>query len=116
MATFPVLKTGAVAQYPLDRSIQFQTQTVRFLDGSQQRFRLYRTGLRKWVVTLNQLDEQELSAVRTFVERQGGAAFVFTDPLSGETVARCVIARDSFECGLTTEMRAHATLAIEEIV
>ncbi len=34
MATFPVLKTGAAAQYPLDRGVRFSTQAVRFMDGS----------------------------------------------------------------------------------
>ena len=53
MATFPYLKTGAAAQYPLDFGVRFATQAVRFLDGSQQSFRLYGSGLRRW--TLNSI-------------------------------------------------------------
>jgi hypothetical protein len=81
--SFPVLKTGAVAQYPLARSVRFSTQAVRFLDGSQQKFRLYGSGLRRWTVKLDQLDETELSALIDFVDAQGGATFSFTDPGSG---------------------------------
>jgi len=116
MATFPVLKTGAVAQYPLERTIRFKTQTVKFLDGSQQSYRLYKKSLRRWLVSLNSLDEQELSAVIAFVEQQGSAAFSFADPVTGESAAKCVIGGDSFDSGLTSEMKGHATLSIEEIL
>ena len=73
MATFPVLKTGAVAQYPLERGVRFSTQAVRFMDGSRQRFRLYGPGLRRWTLKLDLLDEQELGAVISFVEQQTSA-------------------------------------------
>jgi hypothetical protein len=61
--TFPTLKTGAVAQYPLNRGLRFQTQAVRFMDGSLQRYRIYGTNLRQWVVKLALLDEQELGVL-----------------------------------------------------
>ena len=83
MATFPILKTGAVAQYPLACGVRFSTQAVRFMDGSQQRFRLIGTGLRRWTMKLDLLDEQELGAVIAFVEQQGSAVFAFTDPADG---------------------------------
>ena len=82
MASFPVLKTGAVAQYPLEYGVHFVTQSVRFMDGSQQRFRLHGTGLRRWTLKLDLLGEDELAAVMAFVEQQGSAPFAFTDPAS----------------------------------
>lgn len=115
MATFPVLKTGAVAQYPLDFGVRFSTQSVRFMDGSQQKFRLYGTGLRRWTVKLDLLDEQELGTVIAFVEQQGSAAFAFTDPLTGATAATCVIAGQQFNASMKTEMNGQTMVVIEEI-
>ncbi len=71
MATFPVLKTGAVAQYPLGFGVRYSTHAVRFLDGSQQKYALIGTGLRRWTISLDLLDEQELGAVIAFVEHAG---------------------------------------------
>ena len=39
MASFPQLKTSAVAQYPARRTAIFRNQSVRFLDGREQRYR-----------------------------------------------------------------------------
>jgi hypothetical protein len=113
--TFPVLKTGAVAQYPLDCGIRYSTQTVRFLDGSQQRFRLYGNGLRQWTLKLDLLDEQELGLVIAFVEALGSAVFAFTDPVSGATAARCVISGEQFDATMTKEMIGQTTVVIEEV-
>src|SRR5580698_9386362 len=104
MATFPVLKTGAVAQYPLDRSVRFSTQAVRFMDGSQQRFRLIGTGLRRWTLKLDLLDEQELAAVIAVVEQQQSAVFAFTGPVTGASVATCVISGQKFDATMKAEM------------
>jgi hypothetical protein len=113
--TFPILKTGAVAQYPLERTVRFSTEAVRFLDGTQQRFRMYGNGLRRWVVKLDLLDEQELDAVISFVDQQEGSSFDFRDPVTGGTAAKCVISGESFEATLRGEMNGQATLSIEEI-
>src|SRR5665213_2328045 len=104
MATFPVLKTGAVAKYPLGRGVRFSTQAVRFMDGSQQRFRLYGTGLRRWTLNLALLDEQELGAVIAFVEQQGSATFAFTDPVTGAVAPTCVIAGQQLEVTMKSEI------------
>ena len=115
MATFPQLKTGAFAQYPLDRAMRYSTQAVRFMDGSQQRFRLYGNGLRRWTLKLDQLDEQELGAVIAFVEQQGSAVFAFTDPVSAHTAATCVISGQQFDATMNREMSGQTTVVIEEI-
>src|ERR1700685_3229962 len=91
MASFPTLKTGAAAQYPLDFGVRFSTQAVRFMDGSQQRFPLYGIGLRRWTLKLDMLDEQELAEVIAFVEQQGSAPFAFTDPATGAVASTCVL-------------------------
>jgi hypothetical protein len=115
MPTFPTLKTGAVAQYPLVGGTRYSTQSVRFMDGSSQRFRLIGTRLRRWMVKLDQLDEQELGAVIAFVEQQGGSDFAFTDPATGDNVPGCIISGDQFDAGMTREIDGQASLVIEEI-
>jgi hypothetical protein len=115
MATFPVLKTGAVAQYPLGRGVSFSTQAVRFMDGSQQRFRLIGVGLRRWTLKLDQLDEQELGAVIAFFEQQGSAAFAFTDPVTGDNVSTCMISGQQFDAAMNSEWSGQTTVVIEEI-
>jgi hypothetical protein len=115
MATFPILKTGAVAQYPLDRGVHFSTQAVPFMDGSRQKFRLIGVGLRRWTLKLSLLDEEELGAVIAFVEQQTSATFAFTDPVTGDNVARCIISGEQFDATLDREMRGQTTVVIEEI-
>lgn len=113
--TFPVLKTAAVAQYPLGHGLRFSTLAVPFLDGSRQNFRLYGGGLRRWTVRLDLLDEQELGELIGFAEAQGGAPFAYVDPLTGTTAARCVISGDKFAAAMTGELDGQAQLVIEEI-
>lgn len=113
--TFPLLKTGAVAQYPLDRGTLFSTQAVRFLDGSQQKFRLCGMGLRRWRVSLDLLDEEELCALIDFVDAQGSGTFAFTDPISGQTTATCVLATQQFDAAMQAELRGQASIEIQEV-
>jgi len=115
MASFPSLRTGAVAQYPLERTIRFRTETVKFLDGSQQRYPLQARALRRWAVRLDLLDECELAVLDNFVEQQAGAVFSFPDPVSGDRVARCIVAGESFDCSVKSEMTGQASLVIQEI-
>lgn len=115
MASFPLLKTGAPAQYPLDYDVRFATQSVRFMDGSQQRFHLYGTGLRRWTLKLDLLDEDELASVSAFVEEQGSAPFAFTDPATGAVASNCVISGEQFDVTLKGERKGQTTVVIEEI-
>ena len=115
MSAFPTLRTGAVAQYPLDLAVRFQTQSVRFMDGSQQRFRLYGSGLRRWKIRLDLLDETELAAVAAFMEQQGTGVFSFTDPVTGNQAATCIISGQSYRAGASSEMDTNADIEIEEI-
>jgi hypothetical protein len=115
MATFPtLLKTGAVAQLPLARATRFVTQSVRFLDGSRQTWSVS-AGLRRWELRLDRLDEAELAAVMAFAEEIGTGSFSFTDPVTGETVANCVISGWLMATSLAGEMDGAATLGIEEV-
>jgi hypothetical protein len=115
MATFPALRTGAVAQYPLAKTVSYETTSVRFLNGSQQKYRIQGAGLRSWTLQLSLLDEAELGSLIAFVEQQGSTPFAYTDPLTGDTAATCILAGQSFAAEMTDEMKAQTTVQIQEI-
>jgi hypothetical protein len=64
---------------------------MRFVDGSEQRFREYGGPLRRWVIRLSALDEEEMEAIEAFyLSEQGGyGTFSFVDPWDGEEYANC---------------------------
>ena len=108
MATFPQLKTGAVAQYPATKSLRFQNQTVRFLDGSEQRYRDAAGPLHQWVIRLSELDESETAAFEQFFRDNQGrlGSFAFTDPWDGRLYANCSLASDELAVSSTLKSRA----------
>ena len=116
MPSFPILKSGAVAQYPLGWGLRFTTGEVAFLDGSRQTYQLRGRAGRRWLVRLDQLGPEELNSVIDFAEAQTGETFPFVDPLSGDTIAHCVIAESGVGVGMSSEAGGHAVLAIEEVV
>ena len=91
MSDFPVLKSGAVLQIPAVRSTTFSTDIVRFLDGTEQRFRDYAQPRHRWIVNLDRLDETEIQRIREFIRRQNGKVgiFSFTDPWDGTEYPHC---------------------------
>ena len=115
MATFPILQSGRTAQYPMIRTIEQRSDVISFLDGTDQRSAVARAR-RRWMIDLAMLDEQELSALRTFVSQQHGSAgnFQFTDPLDGVVYADCSLEADSEEFTLDDHGRSSVKLIIRE--
>lgn len=115
MATFPTLKTGAVAQYPASRQIGSTTRVLRFVDGSEQRIRLSRAQ-RRWVISLDQLDESEAAAVMAFVDSVQGSyqEFEFADPWTGLVYPACHLADESVTVSFDDSHNARTTLVIAE--
>ncbi len=105
MAAFPILKTGAYAQYPAERRTQFSNVVLRFLDGSEQKYRNFATGRREWTLHLELLNEQEVMALQQFFSQQQGTAqlFAFTDPWDGTIYPSCRLKGDSFEAMMDNE-------------
>ena len=116
MSDFPVLKTGAVTQYPLGRALDFRTRVLRFIDGSEQRFRGSPAGLRRWTIRLDLLNEDEMAAVAQFFELQRGRSgtFRFVDPHDGREYPACRFDQDECEIQHSGEGRAGTVLAIKE--
>lgn len=96
MASFPALRTGAVAQYPMSTSARFETRVLRFMDGREQRIRLRGNPERRWLVRLALLDDGELTSVCEFVATVQGSSqeFEFTDPATLLVYPRCRLAAD----------------------
>jgi hypothetical protein len=116
MATFPQLKTGAVAQYPATKSLRFQNQTIRFLDGSEQRYRDAAGLLHQWVIQLSDLDESEMAEFEQFFEQNQGRLgnFEFTDPWDGTQYPNCSLASDELALSSLAEMRGKTSLTVVE--
>jgi phage-related protein len=114
MATFPQLKTNAIAQYPMARREQFQNQTVRFVDGSDQRYRDSAGARMEWEIQLSELDEGELAAIEEFFLASQGAfgSFSFTDPWDGHVHDNCSLAADVVGLTSVAEMRGSTKLTV----
>ena len=80
MANFPVLSTGAVTQYPAACAYGRLGQAIRFLDGSGQRFIARGPMLRRWLISLDLLNELELSQIEQFFS--GGRRRIDNFPIS----------------------------------
>ena len=116
MSTFPVLKTGAVAQYPAGRTMEHSTSVQVFVDGSEQRFREFGSAARRWVIRLDLLDEAEMAAMEDFMIAQQGQAgsFSFTDPWDGTAYPDCSFEADAIPLEWQDLMRGHTTVVVRE--
>ncbi|HEY1339731.1 MAG TPA: DUF2460 domain-containing protein [Bryobacteraceae bacterium] len=116
MAKFPELKTGAVAQYPATKTIRFQNQTLRFVDGTQQRYRDSAGARRRWEVQLDRLDDSERAGIESFFEDLQGAydTFTFTDPRDGQEYANCSLEGDVLTSSALAEARGRTRLVVVE--
>jgi phage-related protein len=114
MATFPKLKTNAIAQYPVARRAQFQNQTVRFVDGSEQRYRDSAGARLEWDIQLSELDEAELAAIEEFFLASQGTfgSFSFMDPWDGQVYDNCSVAADDLAFLTVAEMRGSAKFTV----
>ncbi|MBI5280518.1 MAG: hypothetical protein HY858_02460 [Candidatus Solibacter usitatus] len=113
MSQFPMLKTGAAAQYPLERESRRGVRVMRFLDGSEQRYAA-RKERRRWVVRVDQLDEREAAALSEFARRyfETLERFAFTDPADGSVHPQCVLEGERQTVLAGGEWRFGTTLVI----
>jgi hypothetical protein len=116
MPSFPKLKTGAVAQYPATKSLRFHNQTLRFVDGTEQRYRDCAAPLHRWEIRLDQIDEGELAAMaQFFLDVQGAfGQFAFTDPWDGHEYENCSLDVDLLDLHTLAEMRGSTRVAVVE--
>ena len=116
MATFPNLKTRAVAQYPATKTLRFGSTALRFVDGTEQRYRELAAPLHQWEIRLDLLDEGEIAAIEAFfVENQGRfGSFAFTDPWDETVYPNCSLASDEWSAMSVEEMRGKTSITVVE--
>ena len=116
MSQFPVLRTGAVMQYPAARTTEYATGVWRFVDGKEQRSRSIATPLRRWTIRLHLVDEGELAAVNAFFDEQQGEAgvFSFTDPWDGTVYPNCSIDQDELRTELAGPGSGRLNIVVRE--
>jgi len=114
MALFPKLKTTAVAQFPSGRSLSYATEILRFIDGTEQRFRRAGAPVSRWEISLSKLDGGELAAIREFFISQQGryGTFEFMDPWDGIEYQGCSFEEDELELTLDGERSSDAKVTI----
>lgn len=116
MLTFPVLNSGAVAQYPMPISYVSPVETIRFIDGTDQRFVTRGMTLRTWRIELSFLNEDEINSLEQFFEALSGQyqMFAFPDPYSGTTVANCRLGENSLATDyLATDLGSASLWVVE---
>src|SRR5690349_24531349 len=116
MSEFPRLKTGAITQYPADRSTGYRTHVVSFVDGREQRFGDYCKSLKVWTIRLSLLDKQEVNLLTEFFRNRNGAAgaFSFTDPWDGQVYPNCSFCSDEMPVDLKGYTDHNITVIIRE--
>ncbi len=103
-------------QYPAERRLRFANQVLRFVDGSEQRYREFADSLRSWVISLSLLDEGEAAALEEFFLANQGAfgSFAFRDPWDGTEYPDCSLASDSLALVLSGEMKGATSLVVRQ--
>ena len=91
MIAFPLLSSGAVAQYPAPMVTGQAVEVIRFVDGTDQRCLTQGRQFRRWQIRLHLLNGAELQRIESFVAAVQGdySIFDFPDPFSGADVPNC---------------------------
>jgi hypothetical protein len=116
MAAFPILKTGAVAQDGSGTLVRFGTRVLRFADGAEQRFRERKGPRRRWTIRLERLSDEEIGALRSFIDARQGrhGSFSFFDPWDEVEYSDCSLETDLQPFELREHARAAVTIAIRQ--
>jgi hypothetical protein len=96
--------------------VRYRNQALRFLDGTEQRYRDCAGPLLRWEISLSRLDEGEIAAIEAFFEQNQGAFgnFVFTDPWDGTAYPDCSLETDRLETVSLAEMDGATVLTVVE--
>jgi len=114
MASFPLLSTGAVTQYPSGRRFSYSTYVTRFLDGTEQRFPELKQPVRRWLIRMHHLSSSEIASIEAFFEQMEGqfSSFTFTDPWDETEYPDCSFDQEAFSIEAVDENRYRGHLAI----
>jgi hypothetical protein len=116
MARFPLLKTGAVAQYPLEERLAFRNELLWFVDGSRQAYRGAGEALKRWVIRLELLEPSEARTLEEFyMEHKGGfGVFSFVDPVDQQEYPNCSFDQQECTWEFSGERRGAGVLIVRQ--
>ncbi|HYZ85286.1 MAG TPA: hypothetical protein VE621_12825 [Bryobacteraceae bacterium] len=112
----PTLKTGAFAQYPLEDGVEYSTAVLTHIDGSEQRFRQYRSKRRRWSLRYQDLGDGEIGILRSFWKNAftTGEPFEMPNPKDGSVLGNCYFESQTFSVSFTDEDRCSLELIVEQ--
>ncbi len=118
MSNFPTLKTGAVLQYPAVRELRRDTTVLRFVDGAEQRYRESGSTVHRWLIRLDQIDEEELAAIERLFQEAGArtGTFSFRDPWDDRVYAGCSFDDDELTGARRGEGRGETVVIVREMI
>ena len=94
MASFPTLSTGAIATYPLARTVSAATVVHRFEDDSEQRYR-DRVILHEFELNFESISFDDWSLIRVFFEARRGSFEPWDITVDGTLYSDCIFVDDS---------------------
>ncbi|MGB9604885.1 MAG: DUF2460 domain-containing protein [Bryobacteraceae bacterium] len=98
------------------RRVEYRNEVLRFLDGSEQRYRQARGPLKQWVLNFGAIEDEEARRLVNFFEGQQGrvGSFAFEDPWEKTTNPNCSLVNDEVRLELENEGRARVRVVIRE--
>jgi hypothetical protein len=116
MSRLPLLKTGAILQYPAERHVRYRTDVLEFVDGTAQAYRDYPGPLRRWVIQLNLLDPAEIRSLEEFFHETQGSfgTFSFVDPGEQVEYENCSFESSTLQFEMTDETRGRGVLVVRQ--
>lgn len=117
MDHFPLLSSGAIAQYPSATSSVYRTRVMEFVGGNRQRYREIQGNVKRWIVHFDRLTPDELGRIEEFFrEHLGiGRSFAFTDPWSSEEYDECCFEADDLQIDFHSITKCRAVLVIRTL-
>jgi hypothetical protein len=110
--TFPTLKSGNVAWYPLADTTSYGTKVVTFQNDTEQRWR-HRLPLKRFQMTCNNISWYDACSIMTFYRSQFGRFDLWTLELGGETYDNLSFGNDGLK--FTEAVRNRASLSFEVV-
>jgi len=114
--TFPSLRTGKVAQYPMERKTRLLADVQQFLNAAEQAYVDTTTARKAWRLSFTKLSDNEVATLKAFFESNQGrkGVFTFVDPWDAASYTTCSFAEDTFPQVQAEEGNNSLTLTVYE--
>ncbi|MBL8179952.1 MAG: hypothetical protein JNK48_35055 [Bryobacterales bacterium] len=114
MAVIPIEQTNSPAEYPLHATKRFHNSSIRFLDGTEQRFRARHQPSMIWQLQYRNQNPGEMAAWMPFLDGALGSqsVFDFIDPVGMTVHSGSRMAANDVEVEQVGVHRADIAIAI----